>query len=335
MFLYLIFLISKYDMNKISKNLAILAVTYFILYQLFQFQSKLAFNASSAYEAERQNSGIKKLNFLENFAANIVIKLSESEKGGNFLLKLVRPTSSIDDKEAMRVNNRNYLNTVFNIKRENIKQSASSSADSDATLETKAAYCGADVVVDYSISKAGNSVEERLADTLHLGGGSLLALENIIIGMREGETLDAHIPYWYAGRLQQFMSSNEEKSIGLQLKVKLLKVMTREIRDVRIFDDFVCINQPLMCGNNVKLNVKISKANGQSIFQGPVNYTIGDQNYPLIFSYALFNKPLSSIRTVIAPSSLLKSSGEKIAIKLSQEALKSEELILLEFQPSA
>ncbi len=323
-------------MKKILQAIVMFAVAYFAVYQFFSYQSKINFNyASIPPEGEKQNKGInaqiRELSFGENFIANILIKLSESEKGGKFLLRLIRPIGIAQDKATWQTNNTNYLDTVFNIQR----QSPIDTMDAKATVaNNKVAYCGAEVVIDYQISKGQILAKQEQSFRLQLGQGILLALENIIIGMHEGQTLSAHIPYWYAGSLQEFMSSNEEKGAGLQLNVKLIKVISPEIKNIRIFDDLVSLDEPILCGNPVSLNLKISKINGQLIFQGPLDYNLGEKNYPLIFSYALFNKPLSSNRVAIVPTSLLKNAKAKLgkmAEAFKYEEFKREEFVLLEF----
>lgn len=320
-------------MKKIIQAIVMFIIAYFAVLWFFNYQSKIIFNrANIAPEGEEQNKGtnakIRELSFWENFAANVLIRLSESEIGGKFLLRLIRPVGIAQDKATGQINNTNYLDAVFNIQRQSLFDTKDAS--------NKVAYCGAEVVIDYQISKGQDLAKQEQSFKLQLGQGSLLALENIIIGMREGQTLSAHIPYWYAGSLQELMSSGEEKGAGLQLNVKLIKVISLDIKNIRIFDDLVSLDEPILCGNPVSLNLKISKISGQLIFQGPLDYTLGDKDYPLIFSYALFNKPLSSTRVVIAPASLLKNAKAKLAKRaesFKSEALKSEEFVLLEFQP--
>jgi hypothetical protein len=315
-------------MKKIIQAVVVFVVAYFAVYQFFKYQTKINFdNEYAEPEAKHLDLKTKELGFWENFATNIIVKLSESEGGGNFLLKLIKPARSTGYKNEMKTNNASYIDTLFSIQRQ---EALSAKGSKGKPIKTEIAYCGAEVVIDYRITKGQEVLQEKQSGSLRLGEKNLPALENIIIGMQEGQRLLAHIPYWWAGNLQQFMTSNEEKIAGLELEVTLVKVITPAIKDIKIFDDLVSIDEPIFCGNRVNLNLKISRINGQLIFQGPIDHTLGDKELPLIFSYILFNKLPSSNRTAIVPVSSLKKINLKPAIKLQD--LDQDEFILLEFE---
>jgi hypothetical protein len=311
-------------MRKIFNTLLIFGIVYFIFYKLSQNElakmpDKADENTETTTPNTQQNPEIKPLGFWSNFAANTIAKIAESEQGKELLERIVRPLTNENNEQELHINNRIYLYSMLGIK--SLKNSASN----------KIAYCGADVIASYQISNEQGLIVDKHNAELHLGDNKNVVLENVLVDMEEGETRDANIPYWYAQELKNHMTSQKEKSEGLKLKVTLHQLKSPPITNVRIFDDIIAMQPTFLCGNEIKTNVKITKFNGEIIFNGPIQYKLGSNAYPLIFSYILFNKLPQAARTSLVPASYLKNlqhKGQQISSKFPKA---SDELLLIEF----
>jgi hypothetical protein len=317
-------------MKKILNSCLIFGVVYLIFYQFTEIEtlkSEIAKNEQNIESSDSQDqqsidrpAEIRQLGFFANFAANVVAKILESENGREFLLKFIHPLTNDNREDTIPINNLNYLNRIFGIK--GLKN----------TLSDKVAYCGADVVVSYKIYNDLQTITQQENVSMHLGDANLVAIENVLIGMQEGETRQATIPYWYANQYQYYMSSPKEKAAGLNLEVTLHKLASPNITNVAIFDDLTSTEHPIICGHEIKTKVKITNFNGDIIFQAPLSYRVGDNNYPSLLSYGLFNKTPEATRTLVSPAKYLKSSENSRNKPFDKLNLKESELVLIELK---
>jgi hypothetical protein len=305
-------------MNRVFNLLILLALLY-LLFEKFGKDNQES-EQVIVLKDQGQNVEVTKLGFFANFFANTLVKIAESDKGQELVLKLV----GIQDRgiegssPSQQVNNPSYINKIFNIKSIN-------------EVDTNpAAYCGADVVVSYKIFNDSQIITEENQKQIHLGDFGIPALENAIVGMKEQESRSAMIFYPHAGDFKDYMLSNEEKIKGLNIQVTLNKVLSQNIEGVRIFDDIANMNKPIICGEKISSQVKVTDFQGKTILQEKISYKVGHSKYPAIFSYALFNKPSSSTRSVIAKAKYLKSNNTKIA----KEIKTDDNLVLIEFAKS-
>ena len=96
---------------------------------------------------------------------------------------------------------------------------------------------------------------------------------------------------------------------------------------MRIFDDTINFNKPIICGENTTSKIKVTNFKGKTILEENIRYKVGDSKYPAIFSYALFNKSPGGIRSVIAKAKYLKNNDTQ-----SIKGIESDnELVLIEF----
>lgn len=114
------------------------------------------------------------------------------------------------------------------------------------------------------------------------------------------------------------------------------------MNEVKIFDNEIAYRMPLLCGDKVSFDAKITKlSDGKVIFDSAQNATklnmkIGDINYPMIVSYALTGKVPVGTRTVIAKGRSFKAIGSNANRMLDQQHFPMEEYLMLEltnFQP--
>lgn len=263
-----------------------------------------------------QDVQVRKLGFLANFLANFLVKFAESDKGQDLLLRIIKPINT-ESIQTNFVNNRFYLDTIFNIQSAHLVHS------------TQQCYCGSDVLVTYKVFQSNDLLIEKKEVILHLGQENMPVLENTIVGMRKAETRTAWIPYQYASDFQRYMLSDEQKRLGLKLEVTLHKIIGPEINGIKIFDDKVSTNRTLLCGEQFIGNINITSFNGKVLFNKYVNYQLGDKNYPIIFSYAGFNKSIEHFRYTITQGKYLKKINNTNFFNFK---INDDELFLIEFK---
>src|SRR6476659_4455551 len=126
---------------------AILLLSMQFVYYKSKDQKDLPVKAQLIGEQNNQPN-IEKLGFIENFAANIVAKLAQSDKGSDFILKLIKPLNSPTNEVISKTNNYFYINYTFDIRNFLDEQ----------LLNSRIAYCGSTVIVDYSIFQNNKNI---------------------------------------------------------------------------------------------------------------------------------------------------------------------------------
>jgi hypothetical protein len=123
-----------------------------------------------------------------------------------------------------------------------------------------------------------------------------------------------------------------------KLNIDLIDVIPKNFvgNDVKIFDDEIAYNLPLLCGQPAIFDAKITKlSNGEVVYDSKNNgvkigMDIGNGIYPVIFSHALHNKIPVGTRTVIAKGQLFKSFVTKNSVIFKDSELPAEEYFMLE-----
>ncbi|AVP87795.1 hypothetical protein phytr_8630 [Candidatus Phycorickettsia trachydisci] len=266
-----------------------------------------------------QKPQVEKLGFLSNFAANVVVKMAESEKGSDLILKLVKPLTVRLNQPVVKTNNTVFFDQTFEVL--NINPITQDS--------TKIAYCGAEVVIDYHISKQGLRIDTKENQRIILGRGEAHPIiENLVVGMQEGQKRRGKIPYPYLGKLSIYTKNDEDKEPNVNVEVSLIEVLSPELHNIKIFDDAVSVEATQLCGYPISCNARISKIDGTKLWESKINYQLGDKVFPTIFSYSLFNKLPESTRTVISPFKYL----DKLIDNMVDSSVNPDEFVLIEFK---
>jgi hypothetical protein len=170
---------------------------------------------------------------------------------------------------------------------------------------------------------------------VELGSPELgVGLSTIIVGMYEGQTRTAKIPGRYL--------NNQDESITQSVEIILNKILSKDFTEgpskIKIFDDILTYYIPYLCGEEINFEVSISEMDGTKIFQSKpgekINYRIGDNKFPMIFSYSLFNKMKVGTRTIISPGTYFRSFDGSTSSALKLKTLDSEYYMIDIYTPS-
>lgn len=268
---------------------------------------------------ETEKPQIEKLGFFSNFAANVVAKLAESDKGSDLILKLVKPMTVPLNQPTVKTNNTFYIDQTFDI----------INVNPNSRENPKTAYCGAEVVIDYFLTQKGIRIDTKENQRIILGRGEAHPIvENLVIGMKEGQKRRGKIPYPYLDKLIIYIKDDEDKKAGISAEVTLVQVLSPELRHVKIFDDAVSIDPTQLCGYPMSCDAHISKMDGTKLWESKIHYQLGDKTFPALFSYSLFNKLPESKRTVISPIKYL----DKLVDNLVDTSVNPDDFVVIEFK---
>jgi hypothetical protein len=255
---------------------------------------------------------------LEKYLSNVAANVLKTPEGRAFFENLVTPIGiGIESKDAGSTEDiqNNMLESLFKV----------------AILhkgEGRTACCGHIVQFKYQITDGfGHVIEPEQTTIAQLGQRKILpALENIIAGMKVGELRGATSPGEYAYDVKQFKKQDVRFGEPVKIEVRLLDVQPNFVIDpssLRIFDDRIAFQIPLLCGDMVKFRVKILKFDGEVLYdsniafnQNKIQMRIGDQTFPAIFSYALHKKVPVGKRTIITPGKYMRSMFSKDVNKI-------------------
>jgi len=208
----------------------------------------------------------------------------------------------------------------------------------DYTIEVRKDLVKSLFTVFYQISDINNNLISEDTKTFTLGSAPImLGLDNIIVGMMVGEAREAIIPAKYA-----INNSNNiifDNAYTYKVNVMLKSILPQNFvknDEVKIYDDEIAYRIPLLCGEKVSFNAKITRlSNGKILYDSKakgqkIDMKIGDITYPLIFAYALHGKVPVGTRSVIAEGKTFKALGSNINKIISHESLPVNEYLLLE-----
>jgi len=268
-------------------------------------------------------------NFLERTLSSVLINVLKTEDGRIFFENILKPMNKPlnHNKQSFKVNNTDFINSMFQIK-------------TFGEGEVGPASCGHVVTINYQISDMQGALIDEQTKTYPLGSRPIIAgLDAIVVGMMVGQSRSAVIPPKYGYK----DSPNKKASIDPDQPYKI-NVVLKEILphnfvrsdEVKVFDDEIAYQQPLMCGDKVVFDAKITKLTNSTVLydsneQGKkINMTIGDVYNPLIFSFALHGKIPSGVRTIIAKGRTFKALGSNINKITLKSAMEPEEYFMLE-----
>ena len=265
-------------------------------------------------------------NLFERTVSKIVINALKTEEGKAFFENILQPLNGpINPNDYTIEVRKDLVKTLFKI-------------NTLGSGNTGPASCGHVVTVFYQISDMNNTLISEDTKTFTLGSAPvMLGLDNVIIGMMVGEAREAIIPAKYAVN-----NSNNiifDDAYNYKVNVILKSILPQNFvksNEVKIYDDEIAYRVPLLCGEKVSFNAKITRlSNGKILYDSKakgqqIDMKIGDITYPLIFSYALQGKVTVGTRSVIAECKTFKTLGSNINKIISHESLPINEYLLLE-----
>ncbi|WP_342271864.1 FKBP-type peptidyl-prolyl cis-trans isomerase [Candidatus Tisiphia endosymbiont of Parasteatoda lunata] len=267
-------------------------------------------------------------NFLEKTVSKVLINALKTEEGRLFFEHLLQPTNKpiTDGKYTIEVN-KDLIQPMFKI-------------NSFGNGTVGPATCGHVVTLRYQLLDINNNLLSENTKTFTLGSRAImLGLDAVVVGMMVGQTRQAVLPAKYAYFNQQYKEEDREHDTPYRVNIVLNSILPNNFVDsneVKIFDDEIAYRIPLLCGDKVGVDVKITKlSNGQVIYDSvqkgkKLDIKIGDINYPLIVSYALHGKVPVGTRTVIAKGKSFKALGSNINKMLNQDKIPMDEYLMLE-----
>jgi len=264
-------------------------------------------------------------NLFERTVSKIVINALKTEEGKAFFENILQPLNKpIDTQDYSIPVHKDLVAPLFKI-------------NTIGNGNIGPASCGHVVTVFYQISDMNNTLILEDTKTFTLGSGSvMLGLDNVIVGMNVGQAREAIIPAKYAANIK-INDNNIDHSYRVNVMLKsILPQNFVKSDEVKVYDDEIAYRIPLLCGEKVAFNAKITRlTNGEVLYDSKakgqkVDMKIGDITYPLIFSYALQNKVPVGMRTIIAKGRSFKALGSNINKIISQELLPVDEYLMLE-----
>ena len=298
-----------------KKFFTIISIGLIIYFTATHFYNKDSDNFLNKNSKAENNEDI---GFIQRTFSNIMTDFLKTPEGQSVLLKMVQPINNDltnSNHFSYEMNNKNIIDKNFNIV-------------TNGEEKNSKALCGHMVDIEYKLQKSGEKEIISKSATLKLGDPSVtIGLSSLITGMSEGQKRTAMVP-----ETLLFESHDANQAI---IEVQLNKIISKKFIDnskVKIFDNIISNQLPYLCGETVNIDIKISKFNGEVVYQSmkdePIKYRIGDKKFPIILSYSLYNKPKVGMRTVIAPGKYLKDFNEgKSVLNLN---LNNNEYYILE-----
>ncbi len=308
-----------------------LIITGAILYMIFQQsvgQVKVPSHLKNLPESAEQKSDATPKQeiagtFFEKTLSSVMINVLKSDEGRMFMESMLQPMNKTvaGSGTGFKMNNDNFIQSIFRI-------------NSFGNGDKGPASCGHIVTVHYKILNNQNTVLTDKVATFPLGSEKIApGIDAVIVGMKTGETRHATISNKY------FQETANDKLSSFKVNILLKEIIPQNFIDdnVKIFDDEIAYRIPLMCGNKVIYDAKITKlSNNEVIYNSEesgekINMKIGNLNYPMIFSHALHNKIPVGTRTVIAKGKFFKSYASDNSAIFPNKVLDENEYFMIEF----
>jgi hypothetical protein len=280
---------------------------------------------------EEEKYGKMEGNFIEKSISKILNNMLTTEKGRLLIQKMIQPANTpINDPEySMRINSRGILDSLLHI--ESIHEG-----------KGRAAICGYRVNATYRVTNMNNLILDSGSKWIVLGESQIFkGIDNVLVGMKEGEKRKALIPaeYAYAGLdYNGKKPANPTESYKVDVTLNKIASDISVGGDVRIFDDEIAFKAPLFCGDKASFKAKLMNLKGEIIFdsqenKAPLILHLGSVSDPVIFSHGLFNKNDKGVRTVIFPGKYLNSFDKKNTDSIFKELPKisQDDFYILEF----
>jgi hypothetical protein len=320
------------------------ALVLFLIYALFSSpiaKNRLQSGFESANNVISQSISQEKIpesdkfegTMVEKYLSNVAVNVLKTPEGRAFFENLITPIGigmeSKDSGSNEEIQNK-MIESLFKV---SILQQG----------DGREACCGHIAQFKYEITDSSGRVIEQEQTRIEQLGARLVipALENIIPGMKVGELRRATSPGEYAYDATKFRKNSVRFGEAVKIEVRLLDVQPNFVidpKEIRIFDDRIAFQIPLLCGDVVKFRAKILKFDGTEIFNSDaafrgqkIQMRIGDNSFPAIFSYGLHKKVPVGKRTIITPGRYFQSILSKSSNKIFPNSMPSQkEYFLLE-----
>ncbi|GAB4165132.1 MAG: FKBP-type peptidyl-prolyl cis-trans isomerase [Rickettsiaceae bacterium] len=262
-------------------------------------------------------------NFVEKTISTVLTNILKTDEGKLFLESMVKPMNSAvsGSGAGFAMNSNNFINSLFKI-------------STFGEGEKGPASCGHLVTVEYKILTLDNSIMHQGTDTFPLGSGKIApGLDAVIVGMKKGQTRHATISSKY------FPETAKDKTSAFKVNVLLKEIAPDNFvgDEVKIFDDQLVYNIPMLCGGKAVYDAKVTRLSDGNVIYNSVDtgkkitMKIGNLNYPVIFSHSLHNKIPVGTRTVIAKGKLFKSYASNYSTIFPDKELPENEYFMVEF----
>jgi hypothetical protein len=251
-------------------------------------------------------------NFWEKSISKIVTNVLATPQGKSFFENLIKPINNNMDGSQILIGpaNDTILKSTLMIN-DVIKNT------------TIPVCCGEKVRAQYKLYLPNKEIIEKDND--------------FILGLSEfGGTFDSAIVGMTAGGKRTFILKAIEPKAALknfdsaQVEISLLNFDNIiDQSKVKIFDESFSYTVPLLCGDKISFDLKITQPNGEELLKDHnISMQLGDSDqFPIIFSYSLFNKTAGGSRVVLTPAKYLDNFLTKLDIRHINEA----DYLLLEF----
>lgn len=270
-------------------------------------------------------------NFIERSLSKIFANILKTEQGRDAFIKLIHPVNTNHfTSNGICLRTKDPIKSIFDIKDISLLPAAKGPA-----------CCGQTVAIKYIITDENSKFITEQAKNLILGAEKPSSvIENIVVGMRIGEIREAVVSSYH---LTTADINVDNKSRAYKITVTLNDIespINIPPHAIRIWDQpDEHYAPPCLCGHKISFDVRISQLDGTIIYdttakQQRIEMVVGDKHYPIIFSYALFNKIPSGERIVLAKGEYLRSITSNDENKFMQELnlnINVNEFLILEF----
>lgn len=255
--------------------------------------------------------------FVERTLSKVFLNLIKTEEGKDFLYNMIKPVNGPIDYQTfvMDLNDDQFLQNLLQIKVLNKVENNSNHST----------YCGTNVTADYIIKDLNNKIIEDNIVNFTLGTKTLLyGLENVIIGMKIGEKRSATIPPEFA-YLHPSVTKNSENlprtSVNVEVTLKEINNPDElQLNKISKYNDKFSFKIPYLCGQNIKMHVKITDFDGKLVFNSKsasdkkIATFIGSPELPIAINYGINNTTPDGTRAIITPGLYLKNSGNLVQV---------------------
>ena len=314
------------------QKLLTMVIIFAIAYKLLQAQMSnvpknsdvaiVSTSSSSAPESTEEIDG----NIVERSLSKIIVNTLKTPEGRSFFENMIRPLN-----QPLGSSEETKTFSAANILKHMLRESTTG----DGTIGPIS--CGNTAKIKYHISTMEGNVIENGEKTFRLGSGAMIpALENLVVGMKVGQTREGIAIPQYAYDIPKFQTADLRPGINYKIQVTLLEITPQNfaaMTDVRTFDDTIAYQIPLLCGQRISFDIKISNMSGNVLYDSEqvgkkIDMYIGDDSYPILLSHALFGKLPGGTRTVITKSAHLEHA-QKI---FGDIKLPKNEFLLIDFK---
>ena len=264
--------------------------------------------------------------FIEKKISNAIYNILHTAKGQEILENiLLNPRQDKDPAKKEQEPNPYNNNSIMNI----------------LDGEGEEAECGDIVTINY-ISRLVNGQEIENTNisknplTLQIGNGEVIkGIEYAVIGMKQGGMRRLVVPPSLAYKEQKFSKGlvGAKEFITLDIELINLKPALKNWQSkIRIFqDNEKNTGHPLLCGDEVYFNYKISTSNEKLLASNSkrlASFTLGSKAVPAAINKAFTGIKIKSQRSMLIPSSLL--FGKKIGFLENQVNIPANEMLIFE-----